>query len=192
MKVKNFLATLLNNSEKETKKMKRFLATLLTGVMLMSNGVVAFAADVPVSGGTATGSTPTSFTVDNTVLGGDLVVSVPADMTLTYDSSSSTFKSADVVSAKGRILASKKLEVKTPTAITYKNDDDNSITVPGTITFGSVSGSDQLTEWSAAQLLTSLTTLDSRNITASVNKNDISYIGTYKATINYNIDVVNK
>lgn len=173
-------------------KMKRFLATLLTGVVLMNNGVLAFAADVPVSGGTATGSTPTSFTVDASVLGGDLIVSVPADMTLTYDSASSTFKSDDVVSAKGRILTSKKLEVKTPTSITYKNADDNSITVPGTVTFGSASGSDQVTEWSAAELLASLTTLDERDISASVNKSDISYIGTYNATITYNINVVNK
>lgn len=173
-------------------KRKSILAALLTTVLLATNGVSVFASNVNVIGDTATGNTPTSFEVDTNILGGDLVVSIPADLTLTYDSASGTFKDTDVVTANGRILASKKLEVKTPTTVTYKNEDDNSITVDGTIAFGTTSGDYGVEEWSASELLTSITSPVEKDITATVNKTNISYIGTYKATVTYNISVVDK
>ena len=173
-------------------KAKKVIVALLTGALLMTNGLTVFASDLDVSGGTATGSTPTSFEVDTSILGGDLVVSIPAEMTLTYDSEKEKFVDEDFVSASGRILASKKLVVKTPTNVTYKNTDDNAITVDGTIAFGVVVDADGVENWSAAELLTGLTTPVEKGITATVEKADISYIGEYSTAITYNISVVNK
>lgn len=174
-------------------KRKSLIATLVASVLLLTSGVSVFAAsDVNVSGGSATGSTPSSFSVDTSVLGGDLVVTIPAELTLTYDSASGTFKTTDVVTANGRILASKKFEVKVPSTVTYKNQDDNAITVDGAIGFGTTSGSYQIEEWSASELLTSMTTPVNKNISATVNKDDIDYIGTYKATVTYDFSVVDK
>lgn len=173
-------------------KAKKLLSVLLAGMMLVSNGVTVLASEVDVSGGTASGTTPTSFEVDTSVLGGDLVVSIPAEMVLTYNTDDEQFKNEDVVSAKGRIRANKKLQVKTPTSIEYSNGDDNSIKVAGTVAFGITSDNLQVTEWSASELLDSLTVLSSKDITATVEKDDISYIGTYSTNITYDINVVDK
>lgn len=172
--------------------MKRLVAVLLTGIMLMSNGVVAFASDLSVSGGTASGSTPTSFEVDTSILGGDLVVSIPAEMVLTYDSANEKFTNTDVVTAKGRITASKRLEVQVPSEIEYENADDTTIKVSGSVDFGSTSMNNmEKGYWSAAELLTGLTaTPVERDIVVDVNKADISYIGTYSTNITYSISVV--
>lgn len=171
--------------------MKRLVAVLLTGIMIVSNGVVAFASDVSVSGDTATGSTPTSFEVDTSILGGDLVVSIPAEMILNYDSASGKFTNTDVVTAKGRITASKRLKVQVPSEIEYENADDATIKVNGSVDFGTTSMNNmEIGYWTAAELLSGLTTPVEKDIVVDVNKADISYIGTYSTNITYNISVV--
>lgn len=92
--------------------------------------------DIPIESDTADGETLTKFEVDNTILGGDLIVSIPAEMTLEYDATSETMTKADYVSASGRCGANQKLEIRTATSITYKDDKKAEITVPGTVAFG--------------------------------------------------------
>lgn len=149
--------------------------------------------EIPVEIDKADGTTKTDFVVDNTILGGDLIVSIPAEMILSYDADNEVMVEADYVSASGRCSSTSNLEVKTLTSITYANDADNSIEVPGTIEFGVTSDAYQITEWSAAELLTGIKNIDDRvkkNITASVLKADIDFVGTYSTTILYNISVL--
>lgn len=173
-------------------KRKSVLAFLLTGVMLVSGGISVFAADANVTGGTTTGSTPTSFVVDSSVLGGDLIVSVPADLTLIYDEDTGTFINDDVIIAKGGITADKKLEVKTPGTVTYVNGEDNAITIDGVVTFGNASGDDMVTEWSATELYANVKNPVGKPISVEVDSEDLVCIGSYSTTITYNFSVVNK
>lgn len=141
----------------------------------------------------ADGETKTDFVVDRTILGGDLIVSIPAEMILEYDSGSETLAKEDYVSATGRCISTSKLEVKTLTSITYANEADNSIKVPGTIAFGTTSDTYQVTEWSAAELLAGVkNTADiaKKDIKASVLKSDIDFVGSYATSILYNISVL--
>jgi len=150
--------------------------------------------DIPVET-TADGTTKTDFVADSTILGGDLIVSIPAEMILTYDAENSVMTKTDYVSATGRCASTSKLEIKTLTSITYANDADNSISVPGTIAFGTTSGDYQVTDWSAPELLTGVKTpanVVKKNITASVQKDDIDYVGIYGTSILYNISVLDE
>lgn len=148
--------------------------------------------DIPVET-EADGTTKTDFTVDNLILGGDLVVSIPAEMILAYDSDKEIMTKEDYVSATGRCASTSKLEIKTLTSITYTNEKDNNIKVPGTIAFGTASEDYQITEWSALELLTGVkipADVVKKNIAASVLKSDIDFVGTYSTTILYNISVL--
>lgn len=149
--------------------------------------------DISVESDTADGETLTKFEVDNTILGGDLIVSIPAEMTLEYDATSETMTKADYVSASGRCGANQKLEIRTATSITYKDDKKAEITVPGTVAFGVAEADKQLENWTAVELLTGVKTPDSivkKDISATVQKSDIDYIGSYSSVIQYNITVV--
>ncbi len=149
--------------------------------------------DIPIESDTADGETLTKFEVDNTILGGDLIVSIPAEMTLEYDATSETMTKADYVSASGRCGANQKLEIRTATSITYKDDKKAEITVPGTVAFGVAEDDKQLENWTAVELLTGVKTPDSivkKDISATVQKSDIDYIGSYSSVIQYNITVV--
>lgn len=168
--------------------MRKSLAALVAVMMLITSSVNVFASDIDVSGDSASGQTATSFTVTTDMLGGDLVVTIPDNMTLTYDSINKKFENADKVTAKGNINPSKKLSIKAPTSVTYLHEDDNSVDAVGTVTFGT-SGTET---WSAAELKTSLTTADSRDIKSTVPMSEVEYIGTYSTNITYNIAVVAK
>lgn len=168
--------------------MKKSVTALAMSVMLLASSMNVFAADVSVSGDSANGQTPTSFTVTTDMLGGDLVVTIPDNMTLTYDSTNKKFEDSDTVSAKGNINPSKKLTISAPTSVTYVHEDESSVNAKGSVSFGT-SGTET---WSAAQLKTSLTTLDSRDIKSTVPLTEVDYIGTYSTNITYSISVAAK
>ena len=131
----------------------------------------------------------------NGVLGGELVVSVPAEMTLAGSSSDNQYLlKEDVIYARGRVGAADKLSVTTATVISYVNGDDSSITVPGEVVFGITSGSNQVEEWKAADLVKGVKEGEdgsvSKGIAVRVRKNAIDYKGSYSTVLNYNIEVL--
>lgn len=167
------------------RKNSKLMAGLLTTALLIGNTMPAFAADISVTGDTATGSTPTEFSVDEEALGGGLVVTIPASLDLTADVDSGDYVANDVVSAYGNIDACKAVTVSTGEEITYTNSSDASITVDGAVTFGT-DGSEL---WTAQQTKDSITNLDSRTIGVTVEKEDVEYIGTYESTVYFDISL---
>lgn len=188
-------------------KFKKLAAMGLAGMMTMCSALPVFAAEgyVDKTDPFADSKTPTSFSVENKddlnednggngKLGGELVVSIPAEMVLAADgNSNAVLVKADTVSAKGRMHANEKLSVLTATNISYANADDASVTVPGVIAFGTASGDNQLTEWSAEELVTGVKggtdAIVKKDISSTVQKADIDYIGFYATNITYNISV---
>lgn len=168
------------------KRLKQLLLGIAVTILtLSSNGLFAYASEITVTGDTYSGSFESNFVIDDSVLGGDLIVSVPAEMVLSYDSSSDTFTKSDVVTAKGGIVSSKRLEITVPTTVVYSNKKSDVVNVDGSVTFGT-NGVDK---WMADELRSSTIPVE-RDISVSVDKNDISYTGTYSTTINYTISVV--
>lgn len=163
-----------------------FVAGLLIAMQIWGSLPVG-ATDVPVDS-TSTGSTPTSFIATDDMLQNDVIVSIPADMILTYNSSTKKLTDSDIVTARGDIKAGKHLEVSVPTSITYQNKASSSIDVNGVLNFGSVFNNRGVEKWTPSQVSSSAG--DSRQITSTVNAYDLEYAGTYKATITFNISIV--
>lgn len=163
---------------------KKLLIALLTGAMLITSGVSAFASNISVTG-SSTGSTPSSFVATDDMLCNDVVVTIPAELILTYNSSTKKLTDSDVVTAQGEIKSGKHLEVSVPTSITYQNAAASSVTVNGALNFGS-NGKEK---WTPSQVETS--SGNSRQITSTVDAHDLEYAGTYRATITYNFSIVN-
>lgn len=156
----------------------------MVGALLITNGVSVFASDITVSGNSI-GSTPTSFIATEDMLCNEVIVSIPAEMVLTYDSATKKLSDSDVVIAKGDIKSGRHLEVSVPTNITYKHVASESITVNGVLNFGT----NGVEEWTPSQVGSSAG--DSRQISSVVDAHELDYTGTYKATIIYNISIVN-
>ena len=180
----------MNRSRKTFKGVSRQVSALaLAGMMSFGSlGLgTAWATDIDATK-TSSGSTPAYLSITNEVakeLGMGLTVSIPNEMNLIYDSDASEFKTSAKVSAKGILGVDEKLKITTDTSVNYKNEDKESVTAAGTIKFGT-SGVETYT---ADQAYESLTTLDERDISATVPKANIKYKGTYKANINFNIEV---
>lgn len=188
-------------------KFKKLAALGMVGMLSVCSALPVFAAEgyTDHEDPFDDAQTKTSFSVEdpddldednggNGVLGGKLVVSIPAEMILTTtEGSNSVLTKADTVSARGRMHANEKLSVLTATDIDYVNADDNSVTVPGVVAFGAESGDNQLTEWSAAELVKGVKEgeegIVTKDISSTVQKADIDYIGTYATNILYNISV---
>ena len=178
----------MNRSRKTFKGVSRQVSALaLAGLMSFGSLGTVYATDIDATK-TSSGSTPAYLSITNEVakeLGMGLTVSIPNEMNLTYDSDASEFKTSAKVSAKGILGVDEKLKITTDTSVNYKNEDKESVTAAGTIKFGT-SGVETYT---ADQAYESLTTLDERDISATVPKTFIKYKGTYKANINFNIEV---
>lgn len=171
-------------------KTKRFLAVALASTMALGGTITANAQTIDVTGDTATGSSPTSFSVTADMLeGGDLVITVPDGLTLAQNEGKTAFESSANVNAKGNINPAKQVVVTTPTDITYSHADDNSVTADGTVTFGTEDGTNQKTSWSAKELHDGGTSGVNKPISATVPMTEVEYIDTYNATVHYNISV---
>lgn len=171
--------------------MRKKLVGLLMTMTLIGGTIPAYAQDIAVTGDNATGSSPTSFSVTADMLGGDLVVTVPDTLTLEYDQTNSRFAKISQVNAKGNINPAKKLEVSVPTSVTYVHTDDADVDAAGTLSFGVSTGDNQKETWSASALRTGGTTGVDKNLTSTVPMSEVEYIGTYQATVTFQIALVN-
>ena len=156
-------------------KNKRFLASMLSILMLSSNmGVQAFA---------DTATTNSSFTATSEMIGGGLIVTIPDSVPLAK--SDDNFVGTGKVTAQGSTSPENVLSVSTNPKITYKNQYKTDITVDADVTFGT----DCVAEWSASELKDNITA-DPKlgyDVTAKVPFADIKYIGEYKTNILFNI-----
>lgn len=180
----------MNRSRKTFKGVSRQISALaLAGLISFGSlglGSV-YATDIDATN-TSSGTTPAYLSITNEVaqeLGMGLTVSIPNEMNLIYDSNTSEFKTSAKVSAKGILGVDEKLKITTDTSVNYKNEDRESVTAAGTIQFGT----NGVETYTADQAYESLSTLDERDISATVPKTNIRYKGTYKANINFNIEV---
>lgn len=172
---------------------KKKIVALALATSMILGGTPVHAQTVSVTSGTGSGSSPSSFTVTADMLtGGDLVVTIPDSLDLAYDDASSQFTKTSKVNVKGNINPAKKVVISTPTNITYRHEDDTTITADGTVTFGSTSVNNQKAEWSATELKDGGEAGVDKNISSSVAKSEVEYIGTYKATINFNVSLEDK
>lgn len=149
-------------------------------------GLTVYADDLEVPEGVATGSTPTSFVVTNDMLQNDVIVSIPSELVLVYDADRNIFTKEDYVSASGSLRRNKHLEASVPSTIVYEHAAASSIKANGVLSFGRASGNRQEEQWDANQVLN----IDKRGISSTVDADDLEYAGSYKATIRYQISVV--
>lgn len=165
---------------------KKLMPVLVVLAYLSVLGVQVEASEVTVSGSSGvTAESATSFVVDSSILGGDLIVSVPAEIGLTYKSSQEKFTGGDVISAKGGLESSKKLTIKAPLSINYNNSSGK--TALGNVVFGN-NGTES---WSSAELLQGTVTPVTKPINITVNKGSITDLGTYSTRVTYYINVEN-
>lgn len=170
-------------------KVKKILSMFLVEAVFLANGVCAFAStDIPVDGNT-TGQTETRFEVTSEMLGENVLVSIPAEMTLTWNKTNSTLEAKDYVSAKGKLFDNKHLEITTADSVTYKKVNAPTVEVQGTITWGIVTNHTGVENWTATELES--TPITKKSIGAVVNLSDVSSIGDYSANIVYTIKIVN-
>lgn len=185
---------------KRKRWMKGSLALALAMVTAVSTSVPAFAQEFSLSDFNDGAKTPTSFYADTSILGGDLIISIPAELILVPDASDTSatkFSKTDVVSAKGRASANATLSVSVVEndtnsstdgiQIDYANKKDATIKAEGTVSFKDDDKENGVREWTAAELLASLTTLDARDITVEVPKDNVDYVGTYTTKILYKV-----
>ena len=169
---------------------KKILSLMMVGSLVLGGSLTANAQDVSRSGDTVTGSSVTNFVVTAEMLGGDLVVTVPDTLTLAFDEDNSCFTKTSQVNVKGNINPSKKLEVSVPTDITYLHTDDSTVDADGTLTFGVIDGANQKTTWSASDLQVAGSDGVNKDLTSTVPLSEVEYVGTYEATVIFNIEVV--
>lgn len=182
------------------KRVKVLTALVMALTLLFGSSISVFAAtDVSVDADSKTGTCDSTFTATAENLGGGLVVSIPADLDLTWDAGSSSFKRQDYVTVKGNVAATKKVNISLYNSQTWLFTSDALINADGLLAFdgqtpetkdlGEGSAKATTVTYSAQEVRASNITPDQRNLTATVAANDIPVIGEYKATITFYIDI---
>ncbi len=113
--------------------MKKLITLALALVMTASISVTAFAATVDQS---AENPKDENVTV-STSIAPTYTVTIPGDTTVTYDDNKATSTDFGTIKADNvRLNPLKKIVVSVSAALTMKNEDDNTKTIPYTITSG--------------------------------------------------------
>ena len=185
------------------KRVKVLTALVMALTLLFGSSISVFAAtDVSVDADSKTGTCDSTFTATAENLGGGLVVSIPADLDLTWDAGSSSFIKSDYVTVKGNVAATKKVDISIPTYVDWALQGGASTSHPasGTVQFTTkvpaqktISDvTDYMTTetYTAEQVRTSNTTPDQRTLKASVSADTIPVIGEYKATVTFYIEIL--
>lgn len=158
-------------------KYKRLLASMLCGLMVLSNsGVQAFA---------DTDTATSTFTATTDMVGSDLIVTIPDSVPLSK--SGDNFVGSGTVTAYGTTNPTDVLTVWTNPTISYENQYKTDITVDADVSFGT----DCNAQWTASELKDNITA-DPKlgyEVTATVPFDDIDYIGEYKTNILFNIEL---
>lgn len=183
------------------KRLKMVVALAMAMTMVFGSAMSVSAADVTVDTDSTSGSCDSQFEVDSSMLGGNLVVSIPADLNLAYDAGTQTFAKDDYVTVKGSIAATKKVDISVVEENTWTIQETMAVplTASGTVvigtdpaankTVGNVTADMTTITYSATEVRQSNVTPDQRPVKASVALADVPTIGTYKTAINFFIEV---
>lgn len=163
---------------------------MLVATMLVGGTFTVNAQNIPVTGDSTTGSSPSSFDVTADMLGGDLIVTVPDTLTLDYDAQNRQFSKTSQVNAKGNINPAKNLEVSVPTDIVYIHSENNTADAQGTLSFGATYGNNQKEVWTASDLRAGGALGINRDLTSTVPLSEVEFVGTYEATVLFDINLV--
>ena len=160
---------------------KRVVLSMLAGMLLLQSIPVSAQDYGEVSSQTQAASVPSQFTsaVKPTDLS-KIIVTLPARMDLSLNEAETQYINQSQVSAKGDLHEDYRLEVSTPSTVTYKSTGNPDVT--GAVTFGTQT-------WTSAQLEASKTVLDSRDISVAVNNSNLKYV-TYDGVLDFDIEVV--
>ena len=153
---------------------KRVVLSMLAGMLLLQS--------IPVSAQemSQTSSISSSFSLDKPTDLSKIIVTLPARMDLSLNEAETQYTNQSQVSAKGDLHEDYRLEVSTPSTVTYKSTGNPDVT--GAVTFGTQT-------WTSAQLEASKTVLDSRDISVAVNNSNLKYV-TYDGVLDFDIKVV--
>ena len=166
-------------------KKKRFLASLLCcSLLFTSNSMLTFASSTTM---TAT------FTATAEVLGGDLMITIPDEISLTKNGD--VMSGSGVVTAQGVIDPVLSLFVTTDTSILYTNQFDKSIKVNADVSLGTKG----VAQWTAEQLKANAeedlksnpneSNKLSHTVTVTLPMTDVEYIGDYDSNIVFNVSL---
>lgn len=180
-------------------KRKQFLAMMMSLMLVGGMSVPSFAAEVPVGGDTASGTVDSQFIATADMLGGGLVVSIPADLNLTYDAGSASLKKEDFVTVKGSISATKRVDISVAKDNTWSTQAGlSTLNASGTVTFAGVGETNKdlgdgevsttTVSYSASEVRAS-NNQDKKTVNAVVATSDIPAEGTYNATVKFHIQL---
>lgn len=165
-------------------KKKRFLASLLCcSLLFTSNSMLTFASSTTM---TAT------FTATAEVLGGDLMITIPDEISLTKNGD--VMSGSGVVTAQGVIHPDQMLFISTDVKATYKNESENSIKVDADVDFGDNGEVRYTAEELKANAEEDLkpnpneSNKLSHTVTVTLPMTDVEYIGDYTSDIVFTVD----
>ena len=167
---------------------KRMFCLALVVAQLFSFPITVHAEEqtVEVATGSALQVTTTSFEVDENVIGGGVVVTVPTNLALAYDEEAEAYIGTGYVSAKGTISSKQYVEVSIDPTIIYQNLDVEGVFVEGSVNFGT----EGVEVWTAEEVKASLDNLDKRPVTITVPKTVLDTVGSYESELIFNIELV--
>lgn len=168
---------------------KKLVSMLLLSCVLLNTTIVNAAQTISVTGDTASGSTASSFNVTAGMLdGGNLVVTVPDQLTLVHSQTNSNFAANANVNVKGNINPAKVVNISTPVNINFSHSEDTSISAGGTISFGEGG----VNQYTAQDLQAAGSIGVNKELNCTVPKSEVEYVGTYKSSIVFDIELADK
>ena len=167
---------------------RKYLASLLIATAMITSVVPVFA-DNSVSGvGSSQVDVPSTFVAENDTT--SVLVSLPTNLDLTFNSVTKKFERSANLSAQGD-MSKKKLLTITIEDITYELQGYSTIHAKASHHFGDNS-SDKSTVYTAEQLEAGKTVTDERGFSIEVNKSDVFKEGSYNTLVMFDIDVSDK
>ena len=162
--------------------MKKLIAFVLTLAMATIMSVTAFAADTAITQDSdpKTGDTAVKFSVDPTY-----TVTIPGEVTLTYDETSNSYKgSGDITTGAVRLLQYQFILV-TVTG-DFKMTSAENAELPYTMTIGDSAS----TVTSGATVATFGTSTEEQSVTLNYSAENPTYAGDYTDTLTFTISTV--
>ena len=187
-------------------KFKKLLAMALVASFALSNVVTVSATEMSIAEDSSqTGTVPSGFNVDEDIIGAGVVVRVPANLDLTYNSRYDAFTASDVISVAGSIRDYYVVSVATPNKLDYTLADSDE-TITADVKFGLDDEGTCIEVWNSTEVQAGVTTTtdpdtgetvtsydfdsaDSRSININLASMDVSEIGDYSATAEFEIDL---
>ena len=158
--------------------MKRKLFCVLCVILLLSQSISVFAADIVVGDTPVTGVTPSSFTAEEGMVGAGAVISLPATLDLEYNEKYDSFLNRSNVICSGSIAGSNSVVIECPETLEYTGDNSSQI-AEAFIKFGNAG----IASWSASEVSSSA----AKELLVQVPGSSVPLADTFQATVNFQI-----